>query len=241
MYRIGNANLFTETQGLFLSVYVDFTMAGEKQNMDVMWKKWMKGVDLDEPTSFSDQVNLGCTQRECEPNKNLVDKYRNISFSSWRMLISMNHHSFLIRCTWGALHVNVKQMKFFLSNTKKFLSHLFLLEQPKITRMWRTSRKNSSLVLRHGGRTPKNAWRDVSTWQTTRHNYTKLQVLAWMIITSWKRNLNQLEKYQKFARKLHQNACTWNELAGQTFNDQWTNLHGQSHNGHRLVAEEWQD
>ena len=39
--------------GLFLSVYVDdIKMAGKKQNMAPMWKKWMKNVDLDEPTSF---------------------------------------------------------------------------------------------------------------------------------------------------------------------------------------------
>ena len=40
-------------QGLFLSVHVDdIKMVGKKQNMAPMWKKWMKNVDLDEPTSF---------------------------------------------------------------------------------------------------------------------------------------------------------------------------------------------
>ena len=40
-------------QGLFLSVYVDdIKMAGKKWNMAPMWKKWMKHVDVDEPTSF---------------------------------------------------------------------------------------------------------------------------------------------------------------------------------------------
>ena len=49
-------------QRLFLSVYVDdIKMAGKKQNMSSMWKKLMKNVDLDEPTSFPDHVNLGCT------------------------------------------------------------------------------------------------------------------------------------------------------------------------------------
>ena len=28
----------------------------------------MTTVDLDEPTSFLDHENLGCTQRECKPN-----------------------------------------------------------------------------------------------------------------------------------------------------------------------------
>ena len=36
----------------------------------------MKEVDLGEPTSFLDHVNLGCTQRECEMSKDIVDNYR---------------------------------------------------------------------------------------------------------------------------------------------------------------------
>ena len=57
-------------QGLFLSAYVDDNeMAGRNKNWGPMWKKWMKLVDLDEPTSFLDHVFLGCTQRECNPNE----------------------------------------------------------------------------------------------------------------------------------------------------------------------------
>ena len=51
-------------------------MAGKKQNMASMWKKLMKNVDLDEPTSFLDHVHLGWTQRECKPNEIIVDEYR---------------------------------------------------------------------------------------------------------------------------------------------------------------------
>ena len=44
-------------EGLFLSVFVDdIRIAGKKQNMAPMWKKLMKNVDLDEPTSFLDHV-----------------------------------------------------------------------------------------------------------------------------------------------------------------------------------------
>ena len=47
---------------LFLSVSVDdIKMAGKKQNMGPMWKKLMKNVDLDEPTSFHVHVYLGFT------------------------------------------------------------------------------------------------------------------------------------------------------------------------------------
>ena len=41
-----------------------------------MWKVQYKEVDLGEPTSFFDQENLGCTQRQCEISKDIVDNYR---------------------------------------------------------------------------------------------------------------------------------------------------------------------
>ena len=67
--------LFVHRQkGLFLSVYVDdITLAGKKQNIDPMWKILIKEVDLGEPTSFLDHVYLGCTQRQSEISKDIVD------------------------------------------------------------------------------------------------------------------------------------------------------------------------
>ena len=41
-----------------------------------MWKVLNKEVDLGEPTSFLDHVHLGCTQRQCEISKYIVDNYR---------------------------------------------------------------------------------------------------------------------------------------------------------------------
>ena len=35
----------------------------------------MKEVELGEPTSFLDHENLGCTQRQCEKSKDIVDNY----------------------------------------------------------------------------------------------------------------------------------------------------------------------
>ena len=67
--------LFVHRQkGLFLSVYVDdIKLAGKKQNIDPMWKLLNKEVDLGEPTSFLDHVYLGCTQRQCDIRKDIVD------------------------------------------------------------------------------------------------------------------------------------------------------------------------
>ena len=77
--QIGNAYLYIEKKGLRLSVYVDdFKLAGKKQNMDPMSKVLMEEVDLGEPTSFFDHVYLGCTQRECETSKDIVDNYRHV-------------------------------------------------------------------------------------------------------------------------------------------------------------------
>ena len=58
-------------------MYVDDTkLAGKKQNLNPMWKLLNKEVDLGEPTSFLDHVNLGCTQRQCQISKDIVDNYR---------------------------------------------------------------------------------------------------------------------------------------------------------------------
>ena len=54
----------------------DIKLAGKKQNIDPMWKVLNKEVELGEPTSFLDHVYLGCTQRPCEKNKDIVDNYR---------------------------------------------------------------------------------------------------------------------------------------------------------------------
>ena len=70
--------LFVHSEkGLFLSVYVDDIKIGWKEAKscsDV--ESTHKEVDLGEPTSFLDHVYLGCTQRQCETSKDIVDNYR---------------------------------------------------------------------------------------------------------------------------------------------------------------------
>ena len=70
--------LFVHSEkGFFLSVYVDdIKLVVKKQNIDPMWKLLNKEVDLGEPTSFLDHVFLGCTQRQSEISKDIVDNYR---------------------------------------------------------------------------------------------------------------------------------------------------------------------
>ena len=58
-------------------MYVDYNkLVGKKLNIDPMWKLLNKEVDLGEPTSFFDHVYLGCSQRQCETSKDIVDNYR---------------------------------------------------------------------------------------------------------------------------------------------------------------------
>ena len=75
-----NCEFFVKrARGTFLSVYVDeIKLAGKKQNIDPMWKIFMKDVDLGEPTSFLDHVCLGCTERECQTSKDVVDNYKSM-------------------------------------------------------------------------------------------------------------------------------------------------------------------
>ena len=78
-FQIGNAYSYTAKKGLFLSVFVDdLKMTENKQNTVPMWNILMKDVDLGEATSFLDHVYLGCPQRECKINKDIVDNYRSM-------------------------------------------------------------------------------------------------------------------------------------------------------------------
>ena len=73
-FQIGNVSLCNIKKGLFFSVYVDdIKLAGKKQNLDPMWKLLNKEVDLGEPM---DHVYLGCTQRQYEMSKDIVDNCR---------------------------------------------------------------------------------------------------------------------------------------------------------------------
>ena len=54
----------------------DIKLAGKTQNIDPMWKVLNKELDLGEPPSFLDHVDLGCAQRQCEISKDIVDNHR---------------------------------------------------------------------------------------------------------------------------------------------------------------------
>ena len=100
-----------------------------------MWKVLNKEVDLGEPTSFLDHVYLGCTQRQCEISKDIVDNYRtmlelrisarecveklpfpqNLRISSWSYDMAV-----MQRSVWNDI-VSWRTRR--LSNSTKYLLH----------------------------------------------------------------------------------------------------------------------
>ena len=74
--QIGNAHLWTEEN--ILVCVCGRHKTGWKVNkiLTQRGKILMKDVGLGEPTSFFDHVYLGCTQRECQTSKDIVENYR---------------------------------------------------------------------------------------------------------------------------------------------------------------------
>ena len=62
----------------YLCMWTIHKLAGKKQNINPTWKVLMKEVDFGRSTSFLDHVYLGCTQRECQTGKYIVDSERNM-------------------------------------------------------------------------------------------------------------------------------------------------------------------
>ena len=76
--QIGNVNSLTEKKDCSCLCMDDIKLAGKKQNISPTWKILMKDVDLGEPTSFLYHVFLGCTQRECQISKDIVEICRSM-------------------------------------------------------------------------------------------------------------------------------------------------------------------
>ena len=75
-FPIGNAYSHTVKKDYCYLCMYDMKLAGRKQNVNPMWKLLNKEVDLGEPASFLNHVYLGCTQRQCETSKDIVDNCR---------------------------------------------------------------------------------------------------------------------------------------------------------------------
>ena len=61
---------------VYLCMWMTSTWLERNKTLIRCGKVLNKEVDLGEPTSFPDHVYLGCTQRQCEISKDIVDNYR---------------------------------------------------------------------------------------------------------------------------------------------------------------------
>ena len=76
-FLTGNAYSYTvKKDSSYLCMWVTSNWLERNKNINPMWKVLNKEVDWGEPTSFLDHVYLGCTQRQCQISKYIVDKYR---------------------------------------------------------------------------------------------------------------------------------------------------------------------
>ena len=102
-----------------------------------------------------------------------------------------------------------------------------------------TSRRNSSVVLRHGGTCSKMRWAILRIGK--QESGATLQKVSHPCLDDHQfkqEDWNQLEICQKFARQLSWNACTWHELDDLTSCGPWTSLQDQSQNGARHVTDD---
>ena len=73
----GDAWLFIGHQGLFLPVYVvDIEISGMERSLEPTWLIGPSELIMRNLRSSWIKVTWECTQRECKPNKKLVDEYR---------------------------------------------------------------------------------------------------------------------------------------------------------------------
>ena len=114
----------------------------------------------------------------------------------------------------------------------------------KITRMGQTTRKNFSVVPRHGRTCPKmrGTVERYYEWATRRRsNCTKFLILVWTITKSKRKNWKIKVNCQKCVPISNKNACTWHELVDLTFCGQSINWHDLSQNGLEHVPVDWHD
>ena len=72
-FQIGNAYSYTVKKDYsYLCMWMTSNWL-ERKTLIRCGKVLNKEVDLGEPTSFLDHVYLGCTQRQCEISKDIVD------------------------------------------------------------------------------------------------------------------------------------------------------------------------
>ena len=109
----------------------------------------MKQVDLEEPPPFLDQLHLGCTQRECKPNKNLVDEYKPM-FESLTPAGATEE----LPCS-GEVNAQIAAWSFDTEGHARKKPSSSCIESPRLVSMITSSRKRSWKRYESGGELSK--------------------------------------------------------------------------------------
>ena len=113
--KLGMSSSYTVKKGCsHLFMWMTSNWQERIKTLNPMWKVLNKEFDLGEPTSFLDHVYLGCTQRQCEISKDIVDNYRrhvriaNFCVGNRECFHSLKIFVFLHgRMTWWVMQRNV--------------------------------------------------------------------------------------------------------------------------------------
>ena len=171
-----------------------------------------------------------------------AEKWLQCGRNWWKNVVLTNQHHFLTMCIWDVLNVNANRMKHLLNDTQQmFDSRISAGATDKLPGWQQPHTKTVACSHDMEGHARKCNDRYCLLANKKWSSYTQVQVFAGLITNSRRKNLNQLENYQKYALKLSWNACTWHELGDQTLYGLSTNLLEPSQNGLRLATEVWQD
>ena len=100
----------------------------------VFGTKKSKLVDLDEPTSFLDHENVGCTQRECKPTETIIERYTKM----FESLISAGATEKL--SGWEKPHAKTVTWSYDIEGpAKKFVERLCELANKKTEQQYKVS------------------------------------------------------------------------------------------------------
>ena len=122
----------------------------------------------------------------------------------------MNPQHFLITKNWGCTQRACKPNEIIVEEyTKMYESRVSAGATEKLPGWEKPSRKNSRVVPRHGRSCSKMRWEILraGTQNGEEQSYKVWSPCLERITTSRRKNLNQLENYQKYAHKLSWNAC----------------------------------
>ena len=121
------------------------------KHINPMWKVLNKEVDLGGPTSFLDHVYLGCTQRQCEIRKDIVDNYRAMFVSAGKICVFLRGLTIWKNMPRNVLKYIVSWQTRRLNNSTKYQFHalMTIISKRKKWNLWENFEKVCSQIVCH--------------------------------------------------------------------------------------------